>query len=217
MRPDSDLEYDVTSELSWRPDIDATDIAVKVKEGVVTLTGFAKNSLQKHEAENAAKRISGVTGVANELAVRPSVEQSRTDPEIAREIVRVIRAQLPTLAECVKVIVDRGHVTLEGSAPWHFLAERAETVARSQAGVLSIRNSIAVLPHVEPTNIKADIQSAFQRSADVDGKAVTVQATGSVVTLTGKVRSWYEREEAQRTAWAAPGVTEVKNQIVVTP
>jgi len=217
MRTDSDVQYDVTSELSWRPDIDATDIAVKVREGVVTLTGFAGNYTQKHSAEAAAKRVSGVTGVANELVVRPSTEQSRTDPELAREIVRTIRAHLPTLAECVKVVVDRGHVTLEGSAPWHFLAERAEALARSQAGILSIRNAIVVLPHVEPANIRAEIEQAFRRSADIDAKAVKVEATGSVVTLTGKVRSWYEREEAQRTAWAAPGVTEVKNQIVVSP
>lgn len=217
MRPDSDVAYDVTSELSWRPDIDATDIAVKVKEGVVTLTGFARNPMEKHEAEEAAKRVSGVTGMANELVVRPSRELSTTDPEIAREIVRTLRTHLPVLAQSVKVLVDRGHVTLEGNAPWHFLADHAEALARSQPGVISITNSIAVLPHVEPLNIKAEIEKAYRRSAEIDGKAVTVQATGSVVTLSGKVRSWYEREEAQRTAWAAPGVTEVKNDIVVSP
>jgi osmotically-inducible protein OsmY len=217
MRSDSEIEQDVKDELRWDPEIDATDIAVLVKKGVVTLTGFVKNYSDKYEAEAGAKRVAGVVGLANDIEVRlPSVDQ-RPDPEIAREAADAIRSQLPISSEHIKVIVKSGWVTLEGTVEWQYQRQTAETAVRRIRGVKGITNSIQVKPHIEPSEIKREIQEAFRRSAEIDANRITVETRGSEVVLTGAVRSWIEREEAERAAWAAPGVTKVDDRIIVGP
>lgn len=217
MKTDDELEQDVLSELRWTPGLDTTDIALKVRSGVVTLTGFAPAYRDRLAAENAAKRIFGVRGVANEIQVRSSMEGTPTDPEIAREAVAALSSMLPGLRESLKVIVHQGHLTLEGSTPLYFQREQAESILSNMAGVKGITNAIAVVPYAQASQIKEQIDSAFRRNAQLECDSVAVTAAGGRVTLSGRVRSWSEREEAQRTAWAAPGVTEVKNDIVVSP
>jgi osmotically-inducible protein OsmY len=217
MRSDSEIEQDVKDELRWDPEIDATDIAVSVKKGVVTLTGFVKSYSDKYEAEAAAKRVAGVVGLANDIEVRlPSVDQ-RPDPEIAREAADAIRSQLPISSEHIKVIVKSGWVTLEGTVEWQYQRQTAETAVRRIRGVKGITNSIQVKPHIEASEIKREIQEAFRRSAEIDANRITVETRGSEVVLKGVVRSWIEREEAERAAWAAPGVTKVDDRIIVGP
>jgi osmotically-inducible protein OsmY len=217
MRSDSEIEQDVKDELRWDPEIDATDIAVSVKKGVVTLTGFAKSYSDKYEAEAAAKRVAGVVGVANDIEVRlPSIDQ-RPDPEIAREAADAIRSQLPISSEKIKVIVKNGWVTLEGGVEWQYQRQTAENAVRRIRGVQGTTNSIEVKPHVEPSEVKRQIQEAFRRSAEIDANRITVETRGSEVILKGAVRSWIERAEAERAAWAAPGVTKVDDRIVVSP
>lgn len=215
MRPDNDIQRDVEAELKWAPDVWEIDIAVKATDGVVTLTGYAASAHQKDRAEAAAKRVVGVTGVANDLAVRPPFGASATDPEIARDAVVALRIELPLVCESITPVVKAGHVALEGTVEWHDQRERAEAAVRRLRGVLSVRNSIRLQPRVAPIEIKHKIEEAFRRNAIIDAHTITVDADGSEVTLRGEVRSWAERDQAQRTAWAAPGVMMVKNEITV--
>jgi osmotically-inducible protein OsmY len=217
MKSDHELELDVKEELRWDPNLDAADIAVSVKKGVVTLAGFVKNYAAKYDAEGAAKRVAGVLGVANDIEVRiPSVDE-RPDPEIARDAVAAIKSQLPISSESIKVIVKDGWVTLEGTVEWQYQRITAQTAVRRIKGVKGVSNLIQLKPRVQPSEIKRKIQDAFKRSAEVDADHITVEANGGEVVLKGTVRSWIERQEAERAAWAAPGVTKVEDRIVVSP
>ena len=217
MKSDSEIERDVRDELEWDPDLDATDIAISVKNGVVTLAGFVKSYTDKYEAETAAKRVAGVRAVANDLEVRmPSVDE-RPDPDIARDAVAAIKSQLPISSENIKVVVKNGWVTLEGRVEWQYQRSTAENAVRRIKGVKGVSNLIQLKPRAEPSEIKRKIEEAFRRNAEVDANRITVEANGSEVTLKGMVRSWVEREEAERAAWSAPGVTKVEDRIVVSP
>jgi osmotically-inducible protein OsmY len=217
MKSDRDIERDVRDELQWDPDLDATDIAVSVRGGVVTLTGFVKSYTDKYEAEAAAKRVAGVSAVANDLEVRmPSVDE-RPDPEIARDAVSAIKSQLPISSERIKVVVKNGWVTLEGQVEWQYQKNTAENAVRRIKGVKGVSNLIVLKPRAEPTEIKDKIMEAFKRNAELDANRIHVEANGSEVILKGTVRSWVEREEAERVAWSAPGVTRVEDRIVVVP
>jgi osmotically-inducible protein OsmY len=217
MRTDTEIERDVREELKWNPDLDATDIAVTAKDGVVTLAGFVKSYVDKTEAEAAAKRVAGVVAVANDLEVRLPAIDERPDPEIAREAVAAIRSQLPISAEQIKVLVRNGWVTLEGRVEWQYQRNTAEVAVRRIKGVKGVTNSIVLRPRAQPTEIKKRIEEAFTRSAEIDANRITVEANGSEVILKGSVRSWAERQEAERAAWAAPGVTKVEDRLVVSP
>jgi len=217
MKSDRDIERDVREELAWNPDLDATDIAVSVKDGVVTLTGFAKSYTDKYEAESAAKHVASVSAIANDIEIRmPSVDE-RPDPEIARDAAAALKAQLPISSEHIKIIVKNGWITLEGQVEWQYQRQTAESAVRRIKGVKGVSNTVQLKPRVQPSEIKRKIQDAFRRNAEVDANQIVVETQGSAVVLKGKVRSWAEREEAERVAWAAPGVTLVEDRIVVAP
>jgi len=215
MRSDSDIKRDVEAELESDPSIDATDIAVAVKNGVVTLSGFVPKFMDKLEAEAAAKRVAGVVGLANDLEVRLPLSDKRPDPEIARDAVAAVKTQLPFSWQQIKVIVDKGWVTLEGQVEWNYQREEAERAVRRVKGVTGVINTIQLKPRVEPSEIKRKIEEAFRRSAEIDASRITVETNGGEVVLRGTVRSWAERQEAERAAWKAPGVTRVVNQIAI--
>ena len=216
MKSDSEIEQDVEDELKWDPDLDATDIGVSVKKGVVALTGFVKSFLDRYEAEAAAKRVAGVVGVANDIEVRIPNADERPDPDIARDAVSALKIQLPISSEHIKVIVKSGWVTLEGQVEWQYQKHSAESAVRRIKGVKGVTNSISLKPRAEPSEIKGKIVGAFKRSAEVDANRIQVEANGGEVILKGSVRSWSEREEAERVAWSAPGVTRVEDRIVVS-
>jgi osmotically-inducible protein OsmY len=216
MKTDNEISRDVDAELRWAPELDETDIAVNVTNGVVALTGYVHSFIDKYHAEKAAKRIKGVTAVANDIAVRLPSSNQLTDPEIARNVAAAIHAVLPLTHEDVKPVVEDGRVTLDGVVNWEFQREDVERAVRRQLGVKSVVNAMKLRPRVYPGDVKHRIHSALVRSAQLDAKHISVDAHDGAVVLGGKVRSWAEREEAQRAAWAAPGVLEVKNNIVVS-
>jgi osmotically-inducible protein OsmY len=217
MRSDIDIKRDVEAELRWNPDIDATDIAVSVKNGVVTLSGFVRSYAQKYEAEQTAKRVNGVAAVANDVEVRLPIFNQRPDPEIARDAVEEIEKNLPYSSDHIRVIVRDGWVTLEGSVEWNYQRQRAEQVVRRVRGVKGVTNLMALQPRVPPVEVKHKIEEAFRRSAELDANRITVETDGGTVTLRGTVRSWAERQEAERVAWATPGVVRVENLIAISP
>ena len=217
MRPDSDIERDVKDELQWRPDLDTTDIAVSVKNGVVTLTGFVHSYVDKYDAEAATKRVAGVVGMANDIEVRLRNVDAKPDPEIAREAVAAIKSQLPYSWENIKVIVKDGWVHLEGEEESQFQRDTAEKAVCRLRGVKGVSNLIKLKPRAQLSEIKRKIQEAFKRNAELDADRIVVEAKGSEVILKGTVRSWAELDEAERVAWSAPGVIKVENRIVVRP
>jgi osmotically-inducible protein OsmY len=217
MRSDSDIRRDVEDELRWDPDIDDTDIAVNVNNGIVTLAGFIRSYVQKYQAEAAAKRVAGVVGIVNDIEVRlPDIDE-RPDPEIVRDAIARIKSELPYSWEGIRVIARNGWLTLEGEVEWNYQRERAEEAVRRVRGIKGITNDIVVKPRVAPTEIKRKIEEALRRAAEVDASRISVETIGSEVILRGTVRSWAEREEAERAAWSAPGVTKVDNRIIVSP
>jgi osmotically-inducible protein OsmY len=213
MKSDHDIRQDVEHELRWDPDIDATDIAVAVRDGVVSLGGYVRSYSQKWEADRDAMRVSGVRGLANDIEVRlPSVDQ-RPDPEIARDAATALKLQLPYWSDHIAPDVQNGRITLKGEAQWYFQRERAEDAVRHVRGAKGVTNLIAIKPHVSAADVKARIEQALKRNAEIDANHITVEAEGGKVILRGKVRSWAERQQAEHAAWRAPGVTSVEDRI----
>jgi osmotically-inducible protein OsmY len=216
MRSDSDIRRDVEDELRWDPQIDPTDIAVGVNSGVVTLAGFVRSYSERRLAETAAKRVAGVLAIANDLEVRlPDMDQ-RPDPDIARDAVARIKEELPYAWENIRVLVKNARLTLEGEVEWNYQRERAEAAVHGVRGVEGITNSIEVKPRAAPEDIRRKIEEALRRAAGIDASRITIESNGSEAILTGTVRSWAERQEAERAAWSV-GVAKVDNRIIISP
>ena len=214
---DKQLQDNVLAALNWEPSVDAAQIGVTVNQGVVTLRGDVKTYTEKSAAERIAFGVYGVKAVANDLEVRVVGTMDRTDSEIAAAAVNALKWNSQVPADKVILAVNNGWITLKGELDWNYERESAARVVRDLLGVRGVVNDIKVRPRVSVSDVAAKIEAALKRSAEIDARRIHVGATDGKIVLSGNVRSWAERREAERAAWSAPGVKQVDDQLSVVP
>lgn len=215
MKTDVQIQKDVMEELKWEPGLKTSDIGVTAKDGVVTLSGQVDTYLKKLSAERAAKRVSGVKAVAEDIRIGSSPLYARTDSEIAAAALTALKWNSAVQEEKVKIKVEDGIVKLEGEVEWDYQRTQAKRSIESLNGVKMVINLITLKPKVSADGIEEKISAAFQRHASIDAKGIDVSVSGSKVILRGKVRSFAEKDDAADAAWAAPGVTSVENHLSI--
>lgn len=217
MKSDTQLRDDVLAELKWDPIVNATDVGVIVKDGVVTLTGHLTSHAEKYAAERAAQRVGGVKALAVELSVKLPALDERSDADIATAAERAIEWNSLIPKDKIRILVEKGWVTLNGETEWDYQRRSAEASVRNLLGVTGVTNLVTIKPKVSAAGIEKKINEALARRAEREARHIDISVTGSQVTLEGSVHSWAERKAAQWAAWSAPGVSTVVNRLRVSP
>lgn len=212
-KTDEQIKRDVLAELKWDARLQPNEIGVIVKDGVVTLTGWVDSYIRKWSAQEAAHHVSAVKAVANEIEVKLATE--RTDADIAGAAARALEWDALVPNDKIKVAVSKGWITLEGEVEWQYQKEDAERAVRRLSGVTGVTNLITVRPRVTPTDLRRKIEDALVRSAEIDAGRISVEVRGTTAILRGTVRSFLEKQTAERAAWSAPGIAAVEDQLTV--
>jgi osmotically-inducible protein OsmY len=215
MKSDLQIQKDVMEQLRWEPFLNASEIGVTVKNGVVTLTGIVDSYAKKIAAEKAAKKVEGVKAIAEDIQIGVSPAFDKTDSEIAEAVLNALKWHPGIQNEKIKIKVENGDVQLEGDVEWAYQRNNIKDTIVNLAGVRSVINYINVKPNIKPSDIKQKISAAFNRSAIIDAQKIEAEVSGTTVTLRGKVRSFAEKEDAENAAWAAPGVKMVVNELEI--
>lgn len=213
MKTDYQIQQDVQDQLKWEPLLNAAQIGVAVKDGIVTLSGNVDSYFKKIHAENAAKKVIGVKAIAEDIQVGVSPLYKKSDSEIAQAVLNALKWHSSVPDDKIKVKVEDGIVTLEGEVEWDFQRRIAKEAIIGLPSVRMINNNITLKPVVTPENVKQRISSAFHRTASLDAGRINVEVLGSKVKLTGVVKSVSEKEDAVSAAWSAPGITEVQHML----
>lgn len=215
MKSNEELQTDVQNAIKWEPLLNAAEIGVTAKDGVVSLTGVVDNYAKKMEAENAAKKVIGVKALVEKIEVKFPTSWSKTNGEIANEVLAALKSNWSVPKDKVTVKVEDGWVTLEGELPWNYQKEAAKSAVNYLMGVKGVTNDIKIKSETHDVIEKQDVEDAIGRSWSVDDSDINVAVSGTTVTLTGTVNSWYQRDEAARIAWNTPGIWHVKNELAV--
>jgi osmotically-inducible protein OsmY len=215
MKTNQELQRDVENAIQWEPLMHAAEIGVTAKDGVVSLTGVVDSYAKKLEAEHAAKSVIGVKALVEKIEVKFHGSWTKTNAEIANDVLSVLKNNWSLPKDKVTVKVEDGWVTLEGELPWNYQRESAKRSLNYLAGVRGVTNAIKIKPESHNTIERLDIEEALRRSLTIDTSDITVSVSGTTVTLTGTVNSWYQKEEAGRIAWNTPGIWHVKNELAV--
>ena len=217
MKTDRELQEQILAALEWEPGVDAAGIGVSVNDGVVTLQGTVPTFIQRSTAERTARHLFGVRAVANDIQVAPTMATSRTDAAIAQAAANALEWHAAVPDNAIKPTVSNGWVTLNGTVGWQFQMSAAVRAVEHLVGVKGVTNAIMLKPQLSASDVKTTIENAFKRSAEIDAQHVRVETRDGGVILTGTVHSLVEKDEAERAAWAAPGVTRVDDRLMVTP
>ena len=216
MKTDSDIKQDVTDELDWEPSINATQIGVEVKDGIVTLAGHVTSFAEKWDAERAVQRVSGVKALAVEIDVILPGSSKRNDVDIARAAENLLDWTSDAPKDRIKIMVEGGWVTLSGEVDWEYQRLSITRGVRHLMGVIGVSDQISIKPQASLDTIKSGIKAALERRVQSDVQSISVDVLGDCVTLSGPVFSWSERDLAEYSAWSAPGVRSVINNITIT-
>jgi osmotically-inducible protein OsmY len=215
MKSDLQIQKDVMEELKWEPFLNASEIGVAVRNGIVTLSGHVDSYSKKLAAEKVTRKLAGVKAVAEDIQVGISPADRKTDAEIAEAILNALKWHSGVREEKIKIKVEDGHVRLDGEVEWEYQRSSARKAIENLAGVRSVINLISLKPVTTATDIQQKISSALLRSATVDSGKITPEVIGSRVILRGKVRSFAEKEDAEIAAWNAPGITNVESNLEI--
>ncbi|MDO6429519.1 BON domain-containing protein [Flavitalea sp. BT771] len=215
MRTDAEIQKDILNQLKWEAFLNAAEIGVAVKDGVVTLSGQVDSYYKKIGAELAVRKIAGVKAVAEEIQVGVSPVYLRSDAEIAKAVTDALKWHTAVEEDKIKILVEKGVVTLSGEVDWNYQRQAVVDAIRNMAGITRVNNYVTVKPGVTSADIQQKISDALERHATIDSEKIRVELVGHKVILRGTVRSLAEKDDAELAAWSAPGITSVENRLTI--